>query len=205
MQCEETRALLFDYADDRLPEQTRAAVGEHLDTCTICQVDYQGVVDLARQAEVWHDVPAPRWQPPTVARPLDWSGFRQWFPSLASAAALVLALTVYLDRPAATAPAGDDRGFAQALPGLPAPGGATAVPASTSVETLLLNSRLERQQELQALVQLLRAEMDRRNEETQESLRYVIAHQLQGQQEIDDLYQYIRKIGFDGAGSGDRM
>ncbi len=37
--------------------------------------------------------------------------------------------------------------------------------------------------------------MDRRNEETEASIRYVISHQIQGQREIDYLYQYIQKVG----------
>ena len=43
------------------------------------------------------------------------------------------------------------------------------------------------------LSQLLKAEMDRRSLETEESLRYVIAHQVQEQAELDELRALVRK------------
>ena len=193
MRCEQARAHLFEYADETLPEHARSAVSAHLESCPACREDYESIVELTLRASVWHDVPAPRWQPPVIGGRLGLESFRLWFPSVASALALLLVVGLYL-RPAAPEGIGVPRQpVAGALERLPVQTGA-ALPVNANLESMLTNNRLERQQELQALVQLLRAEMDRRSEETEESLRYVIAHQLQGQREIDDLYQYVRKV-----------
>ena len=193
MRCEEARFQLFDYVDQSLTGRERTTLVQHLDTCSSCRDDLESLTDLALQAEVWHDLPAPRWQPPRVGPGFDIGALQVWFPSLASALALILVTGLYL-QPARTALPSPDNS-SQAMTATQLPG--AVVPISAGTDTLRVSNRLERQQELQALVQLLRTEMDRRNEETEESLRYVIAHQLQGQREIDDLYQYIRKVSLD--------
>ena len=190
MRCEEARLMLFDYQDRTLSQTARTQLSEHLEHCAECRSDLESLNDLSLQAQVWHDLPAPPWQAPGVRGNFSWAGLQQWFPSLASAQALILVAGLYLQQPPPPAglPADTSRRSAP-----PIAGGA-ALPVGSNVEALQTSNRLERQQELQALVQLLTAEMDRRNEETEESLRYVIAHQIQGQREIDDLYQYIRKV-----------
>jgi len=201
MRCEDARIRLFDYVDHTLADNERADLTEHLDTCVSCSSDLETLSDLALQAQVWHDLPAPRWQPPRVGSSFDSSALQQWFPSLASALALILVAGLYLQpAPTALPVAGNS---SQTVAGTQRTG--NTIPVSTSADALVISNRLERQQELQALVQLLRAEMDRRNEETEESLRYVIAHQLQGQQEIDDLYQYIRKVSLDTTPQQEQM
>jgi len=202
MRCEEARSSLFDFADGMLSAAQRDQLTEHLDSCPDCARDYEAISDLALQASVWHELPAPRWQPPRVGSPLNLAAFQQWFPSLASAAALILVIGMYLQMPefqvrstATVAPQSVSDVTAAPAPGM----------MNTSLDTALNNNRQERQQELQALVALMRAEMDRRSEETEESLRYVIAHQIQGQREIDDLYRYIRKVSsMPASGSADQ-
>jgi len=66
MHCDQAQSLLFDYVDDHLPDQVRLDVGDHLETCTDCQLDYQGILGLQSQARLWHDLPAPNWQPPAI-------------------------------------------------------------------------------------------------------------------------------------------
>jgi hypothetical protein len=194
MRCEDARSQLFDYLDQTLAGRERADLAEHLDTCRSCQSDHETLSDLALQAEVWHELPAPRWQPPRVGNGFEFSSLQQWFPSLASALALILVAGLYLQSAETALPAAGNGGQTAAK----TPPAGQMTPVNASADARLISNRLERQQELQALVQLLRTEMDRRNEETEESLRYVIAHQLQGQQEIDDLYQYIRKVSLNG-------
>jgi hypothetical protein len=191
MRCEDARTQLFDYVDDTLDGYESAKLADHLESCTSCRSDFEAINDLALQATVWHDLAAPRWQPPRVTRQFNFGGFLQWFPSLASALALILVVGVYLRQPDPVAPVSNAQ-----IPTLP---GGSFAPANASFDAAFSSNRMERQQELQALVQILRTEMDRRNEETEESLRYVIAHQIQGQREIDDLYQYIRKVSLDGS------
>jgi hypothetical protein len=199
MQCDEARSLLFEYVDDLLSDPVRARTGDHLDGCPGCLADYQSIRDLQLQARVWHDVTPPSWQPPRIARPFPLGSINQWFPMLASAAALLIVVIMYFSPPAATSLGAAQPAISGVTPSLPVPGPRAGMPVAYSdptIDALFSTNRSERQQELQALVQLMRAEMDRRNEETEASIRYVISHQIQGQREIDDLYQYIQKIGF---------
>jgi len=190
MRCEDARTQLFDYVDDTLDGYQSAKLADHLESCSSCRGDFEAINDLALQATVWHDLAVPRWQPPRMASQFSFGGFQHWFPSLASALALILVVGMYLRPPAPVAPVANAE-----APTLPS---SAFTPANASFDAAFTSNRMERQQELQALVQILRAEMDQRNEETEESLRYVIAHQIQGQREIDDLYQYIRKVSLDG-------
>lgn len=200
MRCEDARLLLFEYVDRSLDNNSHEQFTEHLERCARCRSDLESLNSLSLQAQVWHDLPAPPWQAPAVGGRIDWSSIQQWFPSLASALALILVAGLYLQQPS-TPQATGPVNAAQPLPSA----GAMTMPVSSSVDALMTSNRLERQQELQALVALLTAEMDRRNEETEESLRYVIAHQIQGQREIDDLYQYIRKVSLENAAAGEQM
>ncbi len=201
MRCEEARLMLFDFVDRTLSQDAQVQLSEHLEHCTECSSDLESLNDLSLQAEVWHDLPAPPWQAPGVRGNFSWGGLQQWFPSLASALALILVAGLYLQQPTQSAGRPVD---ATRMP-MPPAAGTSALPVNGSVDALMTSNRLERQQELQALVQLLTAEMDRRNEETEESLRYVIAHQIQGQREIDDLYQYIRKVSLDNPPGQEQM
>jgi hypothetical protein len=209
MLCDQAQSLLFDYVDDHLPDQVRLDVGDHIETCTDCQADYQGILALQSQASLWHDLPAPQWQPPAMPGKSIFEAFQQWFPSLASAAALIAVAVLYIGQPST-----DVTGTVPTPVSFPADsaGGNNFPPAGLPVvytgdnglETIMLDNRMQRQEELQALVRLLRSEMDRRSEETEESLRYVIAHQIQGQREINDLYDRLLQINYERSANGSR-
>lgn len=196
MHCEHVQSLLFEYADGLLAQDTRGEVSEHLTTCPHCSADYASILEMESQARVWHDLPAPAWQVPKIPSRLDFSQFTQWFPSLASAAALVLVGALYFKDPGSE-------------PKLALPPAST--PLSTELvslqdleqrnlmQTALDTNRAQRQQELEALVRLLKGEMDRRSLETEESLRYVIRYQLQSQRDLDDLYERMQKISYPAA------
>lgn len=196
MHCEHVQSLLFEYADGLLAQDTRGEVSEHLTTCPHCSADHASILEMESQARVWHDLPAPAWQVPKIPSRLDFSQFTQWFPSLASAAALVLVGALYFKDPGSE-------------PKLALPPAST--PLSTELvslqdleqrnlmQTALDTNRAQRQQELEALVRLLKGEMDRRSLETEESLRYVIRYQLQSQRDLDDLYERMQKISYPAA------
>ncbi len=196
MHCEHVQSLLFEYADGLLAQDTRGEVSEHLTTCPHCSADHASILEMESQARVWHDLPAPAWQVPKIPSRLDFSQFTQWFPSLASAAALVLVGALYFKDPGSE-------------PKLALPPAST--PPSTELvslqdleqrnlmQTALDTNRAQRQQELEALVRLLKGEMDRRSLETEESLRYVIRYQLQSQRDLDDLYERMQKISYPAA------
>ncbi len=197
MHCEHVQSLLFEYADLLLAQTTLDQVSEHLASCAQCSADHDSILEMESQASVWHDLPAPAWQIPKVPSRFDFSQFTLWFPSLASTAALVLVGVLYFQAPGSE-------------PGLVLPPGSAATYTSPLTEavdlpgldqgnlmqTALDTNTAQRKRELEALVRLLKGEMDRRSLETEESLRYVIAHQIQGQRELDDLYQRVQKISY---------
>lgn len=202
MNCDHARDKLTEYADDVLPDRARVQVGEHLATCSDCQADYNTITELRALATGWHDEVPPSWQPPNVAPAraatlnLDW--LRDWFPSLASATALVLVTVMFLREPEVLQVEPADPAsvaFAQFSSNTPqlSPAGEASL-----VQNVLDSARQQRQQELAALMTVMKAEMDRRTLETEESLRYVITHQMQGQQEIDDLQRRLQRVSFPG-------
>ncbi|MFB3105220.1 MAG: anti-sigma factor [Pseudomonadales bacterium] len=193
MHCEHVQSLLFEYADGLLAQDTRGEVSEHLTTCPHCSADHASILEMESQARVWHDLPAPAWQIPKIPSRVNFSQFTQWFPSLASAAALILVGVLYFKDPGSEPKLG--------LPPTSAPPNSELVSLQNLdqrnlMQTALDTNRAQRQQELEVLVRLLKGEMDRRSLETEESLRYVIAHQIQGQRELDDLYERVQKISY---------
>jgi len=185
MHCDQAETLMFDYVEDRLSHDMRMRVGDHLEGCASCQGLHNGILDMQAQARVWHDVAPPPWQLPRVPSRFDLSAVAQWFPSLASAVALILVIAIYFQQPGPSPTSGQ--------PALPA---STMAHTDTQpvLEHLRASSRDQRQGEMEALVRLLKAEMDRRSLETEESMRYVIAHQIQGQRELDDLSRQVQQI-----------
>lgn len=204
MRCEEVQLYLFDYADGGLTEGLRAQVENALVDCPECQAVLEQIRAFQGRAQRWYDVQPPPWLPPAT-RPSR-SAIWQWFPPVASAAALAMATIVWLGQPNAAVQSNGPVIAATAPPTQrPSPQLDTqrtnwqnqqAVDQSLLAESLLEVSRQQREQELAALVRLLKAEMDRRELETQDSLRYVIAHQVQGQQELDALNARIQRISY---------
>ncbi|MEZ5557353.1 MAG: zf-HC2 domain-containing protein [Pseudomonadales bacterium] len=225
MHCDEVGQLLIEALDRPLEAADERAVAAHLEACTECQQLRESIRSMQSRTRVWHEVPAPRWNatpswqaagnarggPAPVSAGLPgWGAWlQQWLPSLTSAAALVVVAALYLNGPAGTAPTAPagDAGPSHPVAARGTPPGqlqAAATPVSLTddqVGALLAASRSERQQELEALVKLLTAEMDRRSMETEQSLKYVIAHQIQGQRELSDIQQRIETLK---RGAGDR-
>ncbi len=194
MRCEQANPLLIEYTTQELPSEQMTAIDAHVDECSTCQADLSAIAAWQAMAKTWHEESPPNWQP----QPLFTTGtgnfmeaFRTWFPTFASAAALVLVTVMFVNPPtlngtlptSGTTPADYDD-----LPRLP-----KATEAAV-VQSVLDSSRDERGAEIQALLKVLKAEMDKRSIETEESLRYIITHQIQGQQEVDELYQRVEAL-----------
>ena len=202
MDCKEVQALLFEYADGTLSEYAQQEITRELTDCPECQAALQQIRLMERRAATWYDVPAPAWRPPSVAS--DTSGLiLRWFPSVASAAALVIAIAVWTTAPA---PPASNPGSLNVSGNVPTALQLTdqlnefesrqTVSQSLLAESLLEMTRQQREKELAALVRLLKAEMDRRELATEDSLRYIIAHQIQGQQELDNLSDQVQRISY---------
>lgn len=185
MHCERARAALLEHLDQGSNPGLDAELQGHLTACEECTTFSHDLQNLQAQARVWHDLTPPPWNPaPAVwtatagwraaASPGAAIGWRalvtQWLPVAASTTALLLAAGLFWrNQPA------------------PAETPVAEVPPAAAVNELLAASRQERQQDMKALTALLKAEMDRRSLETEESLKYVISHQIQSQRELDAL------------------
>ena len=191
MLCEHANPLLIDYAQKSLNDSLAVEIETHLETCTACQSDYEAINMLSNMAENWHDEAVPHWQPVPITNHNWLDNFRLWFPTAASTAALAVATMIFVQMPQnnGTLPASSQpAGNYQALPELP------QATQAAMVERVMEGSREQRQEELQILLQYLKAEMDRRTIETEDSLRFVITNQLQGQQELDELYRQVKDL-----------
>lgn len=192
MLCEHANPLLIDYAQKSLNDSLSVEVETHLESCADCQSDFEAINMLSTMAENWHDETVPAWQPTPVVSNHNWlDNFRLWFPTAASTAALAVATMIFVQTPEniGVLPASSQPlSSYQELPELP------QATQAAMVERVMEGSREQRQEELQVLLQYLKAEMDRRTIETEDSLRFVITNQLQGQQELDELYQQVKEL-----------
>ena len=192
MLCEHANPQLVEFAAQELSAATHAEVEQHLVNCETCQTDYAAIVDWRTMASNWHDEVVPVWKPVSMPGRDLFENFRQWFPTAISTAALAMATLIFVQTPQTdigTLPTGQNQAASfEALPPLP------QAQQAAMVQSVMEGSREQRQGELQALLKILKAEMDRRSIETEESLRFVISHQLQGQEEMDELYRQVEAI-----------
>jgi hypothetical protein len=208
MLCEQANPQLIEYLANELPPEAQRQVHTHVQDCATCQSDLESIKQFHMMAENWQDEVVPNWDPnlvrtrqKTSADPIDF--LRMWFPTAASAAALAMVTLIFFQMPATNNGTLPQQSTVAAqyntLPQLP-----QATPAAQEaalVQSVMEGSREQRAEELQALLQILKAEMDRRSIETEESMRFIIANQLQGQQELDELYQQMEDIITQSAGA----
>lgn len=191
MLCEDANLNLVDYAEGSLDTELLGDLQSHLETCATCQADYAAIHEWQSMAQNWHDEIPKGWQIPKIEsqRPDVWEGLRQWFPTFASATALVLVTVMYFNQPLPNGILpGTSSASIETLPQLP------QAQQAAVVDSVLESSREQRKEELNALLQYLTAEMNRRSIETEESLRFLVSSQIQGQKELDGLYHQIESL-----------
>ena len=194
MDCDEVRAKLVDYAEGLLPDAEARDLEASLANCEDCQSDLAAIAQFRTMATNWHDEVPKAWTIPALDRPsyLEqfFSGFRQWFPTFASATALVLVTVMYVQPPvadeAANLPSRSPADYSN-LPELPQA-------TQAAFDNVLQNDRELRKQELQSLLEILTAEMNRRSLETEDSLRFLVSSQIEGQRELDHLYKQVEQL-----------
>ena len=197
MLCEQANPLLIEYAEKSLSTDVHAQVEAHINTCAVCQTDMDAITQWRTMANNWHDEVVPSWKPAPVTGGAHggrdvFEAIRVWFPTAASTAALAMATLLFIQMPGQTngqlptaQPVSSDY---QSLPPLP------QATQAAMVQSVMEGSREQRAEELQALLKILKAEMDRRSIETEESLRFIISNQLKGQDELDDLYDQVESL-----------
>jgi len=206
MQCEQANPQLIEYAEGELPAAVTAEVEAHLNTCATCQADFAAISQWRGMAGNWHDEVVPNWKPAPVTgsggRDL-FENLRMWFPTATSTAALAMATLIFVQMPpqnGGVLPTQQPAAASyESLPPLP------QATQAAMVQSVMEGSREQRAEELQALLKILKAEMDRRSIETEESLRFIISNQLQGQEELDELYKQVEAMMSNhtaGSGSG---
>ena len=227
MRCDEAGPLIPELTEGRLSGESRFALERHLDDCEDCRAIGDQVAAWNRNTVMWDEVAPPAWQVNVGHRPqrsFQWPSFFQWFPVATSAVALALVAALFVTQSAPTTPGTVIPGGPTIAGTNPTLGPTLPVSFDTSTDTLqfealqqqlddrlavdqslllqavLEANRTQRQQEMEALVKVLKAEMDRNSFETDESLRYVIAHQLQEQERVDELTRELREINFSQAG-----
>lgn len=194
MRCDEARAALLDHLD--APDRAHPAdLSAHLESCAECRALQDDVLTMQSRVRVWHELSAPSWNPDpgpwcATAGRFRWRSLvQQWLPLAASTATLVLAAGMYVQRlePPARAP---ETAVAAGFTTSPA---TTAGPLAAA--DVLEVSRRERQHEMEALTALLKAELDRQAMETEQSLKYIIAHQIESQRELDAMRGRLLQTG----------
>ena len=191
MHCEEAHTALLDGLDQPA-SPADADLERHLDGCADCRALREGIQAMRARARVWHDLEPPRRpsappDPAGLTSPAIGLGWRtllqQWLPLAASSLALLLALGAY--RLAEPAPPDG------AVPAAPAAGEPLLANPdlldSPAARAVLAASRRERQREMEALATLLKAELDRQKAQTEDSLEYLLSHQIRSARELDAL------------------
>ncbi len=204
MHCNTAQALLLEYVAGELSPPQQIDLEQHLSGCDQCRAELATVTALhtnaATLAADWMDETIPphlqaRQALQTTRPKKSWDEyFRLWFPSFASATALVLIAVLYFQLPTAgpSLPGPNTANRAanyDQLPPLP-----QSATQAALVQSVLESSQEQRAKEIQALLKVLKAEMDKRSIQTEESLRYIISHQIQGQQEMDELYRQVEQL-----------
>lgn len=217
MNCDEAGPLLAELADGTLDAATAQRVQAHIEGCDDCFSLAATLGAWQRRANDWEDLPAPMillphmpsrprgWRVPSWPRDLRWW---QLLPTAASLGALALAFVavVRAGSPDPEAP--------PMMAATPVPANAQVLNAtfdewqqdfehrlevdqSLIVQAVMVANEDRRQRELDALARLLKAEMDRQALETDQSLRYVVAHQLKEQERVDQLARQLQQIGWE--------
>lgn len=222
MDCDQAGPLLVEFAEGSVDEQTARRIREHVDSCDDCSGVLATVAAWQGHAMAWEDEPAPvllvphrrrrgrRFDPAGLFGG-DWLPPSRWLPAAASVAALALATAAFLrsgpgpapapQQPLAAEPSGQfmNAGFDEWREDFEQ---RIEVDRSLLLEAVLVANDDRRQRELEALVRVLKAQMDRQALETNESLRYVVAHQLQEQERLDELARHMREASYTPAVQG---
>ena len=210
MQCEQCESLLFEFNEGILSAELSADVDSHLKSCDECALLLNDIWQMGLVSSRWQDQNVPLWN-----RRAHFFSKSNWqFPQLLATAASFLALVIVLsdvhfvtndDGITLTAGRSDyvsesklvslkaeqDAAFDQRFQKL-----TTQQVASNQliVRTLLQTSRQERREDFTTLVSYWNETQAAQYEETEDSLRYLIASQAEDQKDIRQLNAAFQDI-----------
>ncbi len=220
MQCEETEKYLFEFTEGGLTDLERKAVDQHLQQCAECSRLLNDIWETALQGANWQDVPVPRWEKRTLFFGHGRAGPGGWpWLNLVSVAASALVLVAVLVKVEVMT---SDDGFAISFSGQndlvseeELAQRLTSVQRETErsfnanvdrltsqqvttnqllLRSILETSRQERREDLGNMMVLWDSDRQRRNEMTEESLRFLIRNQAEDKRELRDITQTLRSI-----------
>ena len=217
--CEQCKEQLFDFVNSVLPPLEQQLVDQHLQHCDECNADLADIWNLQSKATSWRDERVPRWnRREFFFEPSPWPMRMQWAASFASVLVLILVL---MEARISTVggltvdfAASDSRYVSQpelmqqlaSAQNLQRSELDSSVQKLTSqqittnqllLRTLLDASRQERRKDLGNMLVLWEQAQDQRSMSTEESLRYLIASQIQDRREIEDLNDALIQVNND--------
>jgi hypothetical protein len=211
--CEQCKEQLFDFVDGNLPPLEQQIVDQHLQHCESCNLELGNIWNLQSRASHWSDKRVPRWNKKQFFfEPSPWPMRMQWVTSFASVFVLILVLTEaristvdgltvdFAGRDALYVSQSDlteqiTRAQLQQQAELD-----TSVQKLTGqqittnqllLRTVLDTSRQERREDLGNMLVLWEEAQDQRAMSTEDSLRFLIASQVQDRREIQDLNEAL--------------
>lgn len=213
MRCDRAREVLFEYRTGLLAAAEREEVAGHLNECEMCRRQLADLTSFEVTARDWQDLEPPLWDPRSVIPGAPPGMARlavRWLPL---AAALVLTVFVAAGTEFGRTPDGFYVRFGVEEPSPPEARAEAATAdelqsaidrlrAQQSMEQELLREALmtasssQRRRELEAMLALVRAQLDEHAEDTRDSLRFVIDLQRRDQQRLSELDQQLQRIGY---------
>jgi hypothetical protein len=211
--CEQCKAQLFDFVDGNLPPLEQQIVDQHLQHCESCSSELGSIWNLQSRVSHWSDERVPRWNKKQFFfEPSPWPMRMQWATSFASVFVLILVLTearistvdgLTVDFAGKNARYVSQTELTEQITQVQLQQQAdldTSVQKLNSqqittnqllLRTVLDTSRQERREDLGNMFVLWEEAQDQRAMSTEESLRYLIASQVQDRREIRDLNEAL--------------
>ena len=213
--CETCQDQLFDYVDNKLTTAAHVRAEQHMETCAECRATLSDIWNMQSTASHWRESAPSTWDRKQYFDSTPWHVQLQWVASFASIVVLVLVLgeARISTNDGLTIEFGRDyisqEQLSQQLVSLQedqqrqmdtSVGKLTSQQITTNqllLRSVLDTSRKERREELGTMLVLLEESQDQQTETTAESLRYLIASQLQDRKEIEDLNNALLQVNTD--------
>lgn len=217
--CEQCRDQLVDFVDAGLPPLEQQRVNQHLQHCDECNADLADIWNMKSKASNWRDERVPRWNRRQLFfEPSPWPMLMQWATSFASVMVLILVLTEarvstvdgftidfasmgdrFVSQPELQQQLARVRSQQQSELDSSAQK-LTSQQITTNqllLRTVLDTSRQERREDLGSMLVLWEQAQNQRTMSTEDSLRYLIASQIQDRKEIEDLNDALLRVSND--------
>ncbi|HKI73219.1 MAG TPA: hypothetical protein VJ998_01155 [Pseudomonadales bacterium] len=215
--CSDARLQIMDLVDQPTATFDREVLNGHLEHCEACRTTLAELWELQAMATRWRDAPVPQW-----TRRDAFFERRSWLPRLqiASAVASVVVLVLMLSQVQVSTKDGLSVSFGHGYVGrqelatqlrqlrdqqqanlsasIARLSNTQAANNQLVMNTLLTRSRDERRQDLSNLLTIFQDSQARQSRQTQDSLQYLVASQVQDRRDIKQLDHALRLVATKG-------